>query len=64
MLGVAFQPGQAGDLTPASCPGCSVWRLDSLRGQSSTGHSERATRWVTYSQGRKGQLDLEVSLTL
>lgn len=64
MLGVTLQPDQAGILTPASCPGYSAWHLDWLRGQSSTGHSERATRWVGYSQRRKGRLDLDGSLTL
>ncbi|XP_059040793.1 solute carrier family 26 member 10-like isoform X6 [Mustela lutreola] len=29
---------------------CSAWHLDLLRGRSSTGHSERATRWVDYGQ--------------
>lgn len=63
MLGLTLQPDQAGSLTPASCPGYSAWHLDWLRGQSSTGHSERATRWVGYSQRRRGRLDLDVSLT-
>lgn len=41
--------GSSGNLTPASCLGYSAWHLDWPRGQSSTGHSERATRWVGYS---------------
>lgn len=28
VLGVTSQPGQAGNLTPAPCLGCSVWHLD------------------------------------
>lgn len=63
VLGVTLQPGQAGNLTPASCLGCSAWPLDWLKGRSSTGHSKRTTRWVGYSQ-TKGRLDPDVPLII
>lgn len=63
VLGVTLQPSQAGNLTPASCLGCSAWPLDWLKGQSSTGHSKRTTRWVGYSQ-TKGRLDPDVPLII